>query len=235
MRAWLFDLDGTLLDLDMEAFLPHYFRLLSRKFDDCLGHEEFVAILLYATRAMLENRDPERTNREVFLQHFYPRIPLSGEDLQQRIDDFYRREFPSLSFLARPRTMARRVVELALEAGMPVVLATNPVFPRAAIDHRLAWAGLDDLPFQLVTSYENMHFCKPHLEYFQEILERVGCFPEQATMVGNDVAEDLVAARLGLDTYLVTDQNPESAPASELVSRQGTLAELARHLEEDCW
>jgi len=50
-----------------------------------------------------------------------------------------------------------------------------------------------------------MHFCKPNLEYFEEVLSFIDRKPEECLMVGNDVEEDLAAGALGMKTYLVED------------------------------
>ena len=72
-----------------------------------------------------------------------------------------------------------------------------------ALEQRLAWAGLGDFDFELITSYEIMHFCKPHPEYYQEILSLIGLSAEECLMVGNDIGEDLPAGTIGMKTFLV--------------------------------
>ena len=50
------------------------------------------------------------------------------------------------------------------EMGYPLVLATNPIFPRVATMQRIDWAGLDVEDFELVTVYENFNYSKPNPE-----------------------------------------------------------------------
>jgi FMN phosphatase YigB (HAD superfamily) len=38
-----------------------------------------------------------------------------------------------------------------------------------------------------------------------EILEKIGCKPEECIMVGNDVSEDMIAEQLGMQVFLLTD------------------------------
>ena len=38
-----------------------------------------------------------------------------------------------------------------------------------------------------------------------EILDKIGCKPEECVMVGNDVTEDMVAETLGMKVFLLTD------------------------------
>ena len=89
--------------------------------------------------------------------------------------------------------------------GYRTILATNPLFPAIATMSRVRWTGLQPEDFELITSFENSCYAKPNLKYFEEILEKQGLKPEECVMVGNDVAEDMVARHLGLKVFLMTD------------------------------
>jgi len=114
-----------------------------------------------------------------------------------------------------------------LELGLEVVVATNPIFPIHAVRQRIDWAGLGDINFKHVTSYEHCHFCKPNPDYYREIVDRIGRQPQECLMVGNDVEEDLAAAKIGMKTYLVTDCLLNSKKLDFTTDYQGTLQELA--------
>ena len=74
------------------------------------------------------------------------------------------------------------------------------------IEARLSWIGLTAEDFSLITTYENMHYCKPNPKYYEEILKMIGKKPEECLMVGNNTDEDCAAASAaGLKTVLVTD------------------------------
>jgi len=203
VRVLLFDLDGTLLGLDIDAFVPVYFGALARRFDGILPASTLVDAILASTRTMISDRDPTRSNQEVFWSDFLPRVGLGRERLDPIFTAFYRDEFPSLAHMARPLPEARKVLEHAVSRGYTLVLATNPLFPRVAIRERMRWGGIDDIPFAFITAYEDMHACKPQPEYYREILDVVGARPEECLMVGNDVQEDLAASLLGIRTFLV--------------------------------
>ncbi|MEW6398078.1 MAG: HAD family hydrolase [Bacillota bacterium] len=199
----LFDLDGTLLGLDIDAFVPIYFGALARRFDGLLPASDLVDAILASTWTMISDRDLSRSNEEAFWSDFLPRVSIAREKLDPLFTAFYRDEFPSLGYLAAALPEARRVLEHAVAKGYTLVLATNPLFPRVAIRERMRWGRIDDFPFALVTAYEDMHACKPHPEYYREILDLVGARPEECLMVGNDVQEDLAASLLGIRTFLV--------------------------------
>ncbi|MDE6047540.1 MAG: hypothetical protein K2F56_02815, partial [Anaeroplasmataceae bacterium] len=86
-----------------------------------------------------------------------------------------------------------------------LILATNPIFPLIAQTKRLAWAGIKDSDFSWITSYENSHYCKPNLKYYEEILSHFPYQPNECLMIGNDVGEDMIAKELGMQVFLLTD------------------------------
>lgn len=227
----LLDLDDTLLDSNMESFIPAYFQALSGFMAAQVAPEKMLPALVAGTRAMMASQDPTRPLREVFDAEFFPAIGLSAEYLQPLIDRFYDEVFPSLGLHTRPRPEAITLVEWALERGYRLVVATDPFFPLKATQQRMRWAGLppEQYPFALVSSYETFHFTKSHPAYFAEVLARLGWPAAPVLMVGNDVERDLAPARrLGLPTYWIIDR--DSAPAIEMTAR-GRLADLRSWLE----
>jgi len=202
-QAILFDLDGTLLDVDMEEFFKPYFALLTKKLAPYIEPARLLRKLMESTQVMTDNLDPSRTNQEVFLEHFFRDLEYTPQELMPVFDDFYRNDFSTLSSYVSKIPGAREAVEAAFATGARVVVATNPVFPVAAIQTRLKWAGVDDFPYALITSYEAMHFCKPHPEYYAEIASILSLKPEDCLMIGDDPERDLPAAEVGMDTFLV--------------------------------
>ena len=81
IKAILFDLDGTLLDSDMQVFLPHYLKQLAARVAHLIPPKEFIAHLLAATQAMVDN-DGRATNAQVFAEAFYPRVGHSQTELE---------------------------------------------------------------------------------------------------------------------------------------------------------
>ena len=226
VNVLLLDLDGTLLDIDMDVFLKEYMGALAARFSSLMPPKEFIARLWESTGAMAGNVDPSVTNREAFNRHFFPFAGRSAEELEPLFSAFYRDEFPRFGRLTRQMPGARACLDAALGAGWETVIATDPLFPRQAIEERLRWAEIDDLPFRLVTSYENMHFCKPHAQYFQEILEKVERRPEQCLMVGNDILQDFGCRKLGIGTFLVDQGRVIGDEASFRPDFRGTLDDL---------
>jgi HAD superfamily hydrolase (TIGR01549 family) len=230
IAALLFDLDDTLLGNSMETFLPPYFRLLGRRVGHLVPPERLVRQLMRSTAVMMANDDPEVTNAEAFAAHFFPAIGLPQEELMPLFEAFYREDFGQLRGYTRPIPEARQVIQAAFDAGFEVVIATQPVFPLNAIQQRMEWAGIADFPYAMVTSYENMHACKPNPRFFLEVCEQVGRAPGECLMIGDSLDQDIEPARrAGLKTFWVTEE-PVPDPSSDW---HGSLADLRRLIESE--
>jgi FMN phosphatase YigB (HAD superfamily) len=186
--------------------------------------DRFIDCLLQATRAMVENNG-RATNAEVFAEAFYPRIGQSRESLEPVLECYYELEYPKLETFARRKPEARQVVGSAFDLGYAVVIATNPLFPASAVFHRMRWAGVDGFPYSLITSYENSRACKPNLLYYRNICEQIGLAAGACLVVGNE-GLDMVAARMGCPTFLVTDHATALGPEVPEPTYRGTLLEL---------
>ncbi len=201
----LFDLDGTLLPMDQDVFVKTYFGLLAKRLAP-FGYEptDLIKAVWAGTMAMIKNTG-KKTNEEVFWDDFAARY---GEDSRKdlpKFDEFYREDFDKVKEVCGFNTKAKEVIDLLKEKGIRVALATNPIFPAIATQKRIAWAGLVPEDFELYTTYENSNYCKPNPEYYKEIINKLGVKPEECLMVGNDVSDDMVAERLGVKVFLLTD------------------------------
>lgn len=208
-EAILFDLDGTLLDIDMNYFLPQYLKkmLVMAKEYGIKDPEAFVKQVFASTEVMIADRNPHTTNEEVFMQDFLAKYKdLSREEALNFFDYFYAQGFPQLREYTKPFAGIPEMMEGLFKKGYRVVIATNPVFPMVAIKERLTWAGIEAFDYQLITSFEEMHYCKPKTEYYQEIAELIGVEPAHCLMVGNDMGEDMAAGLIGMKTFLVEDR-----------------------------
>jgi FMN phosphatase YigB (HAD superfamily) len=223
LRAILFDLDDTLLGNDMATFLPPYFQAMTGHFPE-LPAERVLRGVQVATQAAIHNTDPMRTLDAVLGECLSAQLDLPRSVWQARFDALYAKDFPRLQPLVTPRPEAAAFVRWALRRELKVVIATNAIFPRVAIDQRLAWAGLDDLPLSWVTSLETSHFAKPNPAYYAEILAEIGVGVDEAIMIGNDWSQDIVPAEAaGLATWWVSP-SPAADPVAGLIGH-GDLVE----------
>ena len=214
----LFDLDGTLLPMDYDAFERMYFGGLSRAISD-LPPEELVACIWAGTKAMVCN-DGSKPNREAFAEVFSAK---SGLDYYSREDEFYHfyeTGFQNCVQSCRPTALSGMIVHTLQKKGYLVAIATNPLFPEIATHSRLRWLGLDPSEFPLVTTFEASCTAKPNPAYYLEVCRRLGVRPEDCIMVGNDVTEDGAAAKVGMEVVLVADCliNKKNLPLDSFVT-----------------
>lgn len=225
----LFDLDDTLLDTHLEAFVPAYFQALTQYLEPWVLPTVVLRALVHATNLMVESVEPTRTLQEVFEADFYSILGVQKEELVAPLEDFYDRIFPTLSVHTRERPDAKPLMDWAFERGYRVAIATDPLFPRKATYHRLRWAGLDPEQFEVISTFDDFHFSKSHPAYYAEVLGRLGWPEGPVLMVGNDVERDLFPAhQLGLKTYFI-DGEASSSPGFE--AGRGRLGEVRPWLE----
>ena len=228
----LFDLDDTLLNTNMDTFIPAYFKALSEALADKVAPELMLPALMGGTRAMMSNLDPAISLREVFDSFFFPKLGLDRSMLQLAIDQFYDEVFPSLGALTKPIPAAVTVVDWAFSQGYRVAIATNPLFPLKAIQHRLRWAGLppERYPFALVTSYETCHFMKESVAYYPEVLAQMGWPDDPVVMIGDDIEREVKPTQAaGLPVFLV--RKPGVGSMNPIDVPQGTLETFPGWLE----
>jgi len=226
LKTILLDLDDTLLDNQMERFLPAYFQRLGDYMSDTFAPDGFIRELVVGSQKMLENSDPRVTLEKTFADYFYPALDLNAGEVEAQIYTFYKQIFPSLKSVTDTRPSARPVVESLLNQGFEVVVATNPLFPRVAIEERLRWADLapEELPFTMITSYELFHFTKPQPAYYAEILGQLGRQPHEVVMVGNDPGLDLDPAHvLSMRVYHLSDDPVDKYPGGSLDNLLGWI------------
>ena len=208
MKTILFDLDGTLLPMpSQEEFVKVYFHLLTKV--DNYDPKRVIDTLIKGTKAMVQN-DGNRTNEEVFWgvyrQELNDLISEDLDDIKAKYEIFYNTEFDKCQSTALANPLARKLIDELRQEGYHLILATNPLFPRVAVEKRLAWIDLKFEDFDFVSTNENMGYCKPNPKYYESILAKNGLNAEEVIMVGNDVNEDIKAsAKAGIDSILVTD------------------------------
>lgn len=234
LKAVAFDMDDTLLDINLNAFVVMLARDEASLLADA-GRRRTWPVLAGYARALMElnqvGRDGARTNREVFDASIERNtgVVLADPVVRDMIEYYEREVLPTRNdriIRARQMPGAAAAVDAVLARGLRVALLTNPSFSQTCIACRMRWGGLDEMPFELVTTMENSRHCKPDAAYYRESLEALGLSPAEVLMVGNDPKRDFPEPECGLRTAYVGKGAPERAIWT------GTMAEFAESFDE---
>jgi FMN phosphatase YigB (HAD superfamily) len=204
--AILFDLDGTLLNLDSKVFAKGYLKALTKKLS---VHEpdakKLMQAILTGTQAMLENKGT-RSNEDAFWSVFCALTGLDKEKVNPDCMDFYANEFRDLKQLTQRKPKAQQAVQEAKKHCDKLVLAVNPLFPLCAQIERVRWAGIDPDEFDYITSYENSSFCKPSSDYFLSIKNTLNLLDGKCLVIGNDYENDILSSKkAGMSGFYVAE------------------------------
>lgn len=215
LKAVLFDLDNTLILFEEVKFLSGYYPVLSARFAGIFPDGQFAERLMKAT-IELRNNDGSQSNRELFLGAFGDGLNVNRDEVWARFEQFFSHDFDIFKDAVTAAPGAGEAFRHVKDLGLKIVVATNPIWPLVVQKKRLAWAGLGDIDVDLITHIDNMSFCKPQLGYFRQICQLIEVKPEECLMVGDDPANDMVAARTGMKTYQTTDSRAYSQKPLEI-------------------
>ncbi len=205
IKAVLFDLDATLLPMDQDVFIGTYFKNLTARLASIGYDPKLFGECLWKGVGAMVNNDGSRTNSDAFWSIFTSMFGTEAMKDKDFVDEYYNTEYNKLKSICGFNPAAKEVVKMVRESGKIAVLATNPLFPSVATENRMSWAGLEPGDFDHYTTYDNSTFSKPNLKYYEEVLDVIGCKPEECIMVGNDVDDDMVVTALGMKVFLLTD------------------------------
>ena len=225
-----FDLDGTLLPMDLDEFIQGYFGLLAVKAASRgYAPEPLIKTVWNGVNAMVAN-DGGCRNEDAFWKVFTAAYGEKALRDKAMFDEFYAREFQQARRFCGFDARAAETVAWVRQQGFRVALATNPLYPAVATESRIRWAGLEPEDFEFYTTYENIGWCKPNPDYYREVLRRADLAPEACLMVGNDVGEDMIAETLGMKVFLLTDCLINKAGADIDRYPHGSFDALRDHL-----
>jgi FMN phosphatase YigB (HAD superfamily) len=232
-KAVLFDLDGTLLRAQMTEFIPRYVHALATYCAGRVKPRKFEKAMLAAIRDLIHTQgNGSTTNEERVFAAMQRDLGLPEGLLRDSLNHFEQNGLAELQELIRPVPLAKKILSSCAEKGLPLVLATNPVFPMFMIQARMVWAGLDEADFTHVTSYENSYHCKPQSGYFSDIATLLEVPAEKCLMVGNDINHDLAAVAVGMKAYLVDTWLVERGGPEWPCEYRGDHSALQEFLEE---
>lgn len=230
----MFDMDGTLLPLEVRDFLAPYYELLVAAADrDGLDAQRLRNAVNKGIFGMYDHPTSE-TNETAFWRVFYASYFDGNPVDQQQKDRFYRfftdfyiHEFNKAGEGVEPNPAARRAIEALAAKGYPLYLTTMPMFPLSAIEWRMKWADAPIEPFCRVTTFDNSTAVKPHLAYYEENLALADVPANRILMVGNNTEDDMAAMQVGMDVFLVTDYLINQNEFEVSAVKHGSLEEFA--------
>jgi len=240
LRAVLFDINGTLIDIETDEGSEEIYRALSRfleyqgldidRRELCDGYFQLVRDHLAASAQEHADIDVVAIWGEL-LRRYGAEKAIAPEQLAQ---------LPL--FLAQmQRALSRRRLQLYPEV-LPVLEQLGTQYRLAIVsDHQSAYAlpelnrlGLTRLFHPIVISGEH-GFRKPDPRLFQMALDGVKARPDQALYVGNDLYHDIAGARgAGMKSVLFCSGHkaidPFSSPADYVIYHFGELPQAIEFL-----
>lgn len=231
-KAICFDLDGTLLPMDIDEFMDAYFGSIYQYVaEHGLNAPQFMEGLKAGTKAMASHQD-ERTNAQAFWDEFFQHVDETAAPWQELLETYYETVFDGIGAEVKANPAVARSLQCLKEKGYPLVVATMPMFPLVAVQKRLGWAGVDPELFDRITHYENSRAIKPKPQYYAELLAALGLSGDDVLMVGNNTLEDLSFMKLGADGYLITDWLLDPVSLDLATVKHSSMEDFERWVQE---
>ena len=79
----LLDLDDTLLDSNMDDFIPVYFQALGKAMAKHVNPQLLVKHLMLGSQAMEQHNSPVETLEDIFSKNFYPHLGVERDALEE--------------------------------------------------------------------------------------------------------------------------------------------------------
>ena len=137
IKAVLFDLDGTLLQMDQDEFVKTYFKYLAKHLAP-RGYEpdKLLKVFFAGVGAMVANGG-SCSNEDAFWKVFTEVYGEKSIEDKPYIDEFYKKDFNRVQEVCGCYKEAKEIITLVKEKGKIPVLATNPLFPHTATENRM--------------------------------------------------------------------------------------------------
>jgi len=202
IQAILFDIEGTLINLDRAKFIQNYLGILAPRFAHLLSPDKFTKHLLKSIETIQKEPKPEQTVMQTFLDDLSKATGQSVQILRPIFEEFYVSDFPALRCLVQANPHGVKVVEYAIQQGFLTAILSISLMPLIAMKEQVRWAGLTPEHFKVIATLDNFHYCKPHPGFFQEVANNLGVGPQNCLIVTKHI-NDMVCQELGMKTFFV--------------------------------
>jgi len=196
LKAILFDVEGTLIDINIDLFMRNYVGLLAPRFAHLLPPDKFSKYLLKSYEHAKQENHPQQTNMQSLYEDLCKSTGQSMQTLHPIFQEFHESDFPTLKCLVKAVPQGAESVEYALQKGYLIGVAINPCLPLEAMRECLRWAGLKPELFKVIPTLDGFHFFKPQREYYQELVEKLALQPENCLLVSRQPQSLIPALRL---------------------------------------
>ncbi len=202
-KVLLIDLDNTLLGSHKRQLHWSFIRaFISEARNRGLGFWSALS-LLHILKKETTRIGSSQTNVEralLAIRSRYPAQFLDDLSVHTLIQTVFTRCRPQ--FFTLPQ--ARPFLDWAKKRGdFRMVLATNPIWPLAVVELRLAWGGISGDEFEWITHGEVMRSAKPSLDYYRQTITHLGVDAKDCLLIGDSVTKDLPAHELGIPVFLL--------------------------------
>lgn len=210
-----FDMDGTLLNMGESAFEKEYLKRMVLFFEQRFPGKgkDIVKAVGYSAEVMKKN-DGQQSNEVLFWQAFEKMTGQTRAVFEPQFLEYYATDYARIGDDYEPNPAMKALVHLLDQKGYQLVVASNPLVPQIANQQRVRWAGVDDVKWLEITSFEKYGSCKPSPQFYQEICDRLQLNPQDCIMIGNSITDDGAAQEIGMEFYLLLGENPEQNVAA---------------------
>ena len=224
IQAILFDLEKTLTNVDNAEFTNNYHGILAPRFAHLLSPDKFIKQLLRSIEVTQSEPKLGQTNMQTFFDDFCKATGQSTQTLKPIFEKFYTSDFPTLQCLVKINHLGVKVVEYAIQQGFLTAAVSKPIMPLNAMQEQVRWAGFVPEHFKVISALDNLHYCKPHIEFYREIADTLRVTPESCLLVTKN-PQDLVCRELGMKIFFVGEVDSEIQ-----ADYMGQLDDLLRYI-----
>ena len=140
MKNFLFDMDGTLLPMDLNYFGKLYFGALIKWFDARgLDGKAYFDAMMKSVEAIYKG-DGSKTNAQKYWECFTALTGVGEDEGNELFNAFYASDFVAAKQSCSYSSDMVETVRILQRAGITPYLTTNAIVPLTAIQVRLAWA-----------------------------------------------------------------------------------------------
>ncbi|QTA37766.1 HAD family hydrolase [Thermosipho ferrireducens] len=186
------DYDGTLVKTPEEDFTKLYFYELSKK--SGISPEHIATLVMGTIKEMAQNQDGQKTLYEDFVERLIKKDTRGRKYWIELFEDFYNNEFLKIKKFIQPN---HELIDSIKQTTRQIIFASNPLFPKIAVEKRIGFVGLTPQNFVYIAYMENSHYFKPNPKFFDEILKKLNLNPSECIMIGDSEA-DMASEKVGI-------------------------------------